>query len=125
MVKILLTGATGFLGQNLAPVLKESHEVYGIGSSYDLRSQERCDVLLEDVNPDVIIHTAGTVGGIGANKENPGRFMYENLIMGTNLIHSSHTHGVKKFVLLGTVCSYPKFTPVPFHESELWNGYPE
>ena len=125
-MKILLTGATGFLGQNLAPILKESHEVYGIGSeSYDLRSQERCDILLEDVDPDVVIHTAGTVGGIGANKENPGKFMYENLIMGTNLIHSSHTHGVKKFVLLGTVCSYPKFTPVPFHESELWNGYPE
>ena len=125
-MKILLTGATGFLGQNLAPILKESHEVYGIGSgSYDLRSQERCDILLEDVDPDVVVHTAGTVGGIGANKENPGRFMYENLIMGTNLIHSSHTHGVKKFVLLGTVCSYPKFTPVPFHESELWNGYPE
>ena len=125
-MKILITGATGFLGRNLQPILKESHEVYGIGSEfYDLRNQQRCDKLLEDVDPDVVIHTAGTVGGIGANKENPGKFMYENLIMGTNLIHSSHTHGIKKFVLLGTVCSYPKFTPVPFQESELWNGYPE
>jgi len=125
-VKILVTGITGFLGRNLEPILKESHEVYGVGSGfYDLRNQQRCDQLLEDVDPDVVVHTAGTVGGIGANKENPGKFMYENLIMGTNLIHSSHTHGIKKFVLLGTVCSYPKFTPVPFQESELWNGYPE
>lgn len=125
-MKILITGVTGFLGRNLEPILKESYEAYGVGSGfYDLRNQQLCDQLLEDADPDVVVHTAGSVGGIGANKENPGKFMYENLIMGTNLIHSSHTHGIKKFVLLGTVCSYPKFTPVPFQESELWNGYPE
>ena len=81
--------------------------------------------MIQSIKPDVIIHAAGTVGGIGANKENPGRFMYENLIMGANMVHEAMEHKVNKFILLGTVCSYPKHTPVPFNESELWNGYPE
>jgi nucleoside-diphosphate-sugar epimerase len=125
-MKILLTGATGFLGQNLEPVLSEDHEVIGVGSSrWDLRNQLQAGHLVEKTKPDAIVHAAGSVGGIGANQENPGKFMYENLIMGTNLIHQAMVSEVPKFVLLGTVCSYPKHTPVPFKEENLWNGYPE
>ena len=125
-MKILLTGATGFLGQNLKPVLSEDYKVQGFQSSYwDLRCQKTCYQALDQFEPDVIVHAAGSVGGILANKENPGKFMYENLIMGANLIEAARTKGVKKFILLGTVCAYPKHTPVPFKEEELWNGYPE
>tara|TARA_Y100000992_G_C21267631_1_gene494823 strand:- start:1777 stop:2571 length:795 start_codon:yes stop_codon:yes gene_type:complete len=80
---------------------------------------------LTQVAPDVIVHAAGSVGGIGANQDNPGKFMYDNLIMGANMIELSRQHEIDKFVLLGTVCAYPKHTPVPFTEDELWNGYPE
>ena len=126
-MKILLTGATGFLGQNLKPILSQSHDVFGIGSDWDLRDQDQCHKLLTNFqsDTDVIIHAAGTVGGIGANKENPGRFMYDNLIMGANLIHEAMREQVYKFILLGTVCAYPKHTPVPFEEKDIWNGYPE
>ena len=126
-MKILLTGATGFLGKNLKPILTQSHDVFGIGSDWDLRNQDQCHQLLADFqsDTDVIIHAAGTVGGIGANKENPGRFMYDNLIMGANLIHEAMKQKVSKFILLGTVCSYPKYTPIPFEEKDIWNGYPE
>ena len=81
--------------------------------------------MLADGRPDVVIHLAAVVGGIGANRENPGRFLYENLIMGSQLIEQSRLAGVDKFVCIGTVCAYPKFTPVPFREDDLWNGYPE
>tara|TARA_R110000824_G_scaffold59520_1_gene159816 strand:+ start:3108 stop:4019 length:912 start_codon:yes stop_codon:yes gene_type:complete len=124
-MKILLTGATGFLGKNLMPILSEKYGVSGVGSTWDLRNQESCGKLLDKIEPDVVVHAAGTVGGIGANKENPGKFMYENLIMGTNMIHESMKRSVSKFVLLGTVCSYPKHTEVPFKEEDIWNGYPE
>ena len=126
-MKILLTGATGFLGQNLKPILAQSHNVFGVGSDWDLRDQEQCNKLLAGFqsDTDVIIHAAGTVGGISANKENPGRFMYDNLIMGANLIHEAMKQKVSKFILLGTVCSYPKYTPIPFEEKDIWNGYPE
>ena len=125
-MKILLTGAAGFLGKNIVPLLEQSHEVITFRSrTYDLRFQSVCFNLLQDYDPAVVIHAAGTVGGIGANQENPGKFMYENLIMGTNIIQQSQIHKVSKFILLGTVCSYPKHTPVPFKEEELWNGYPE
>ena len=125
-MKILLTGATGFLGQNLKPVLSEDYEVVGYGSEpWDLRDQSKVEYIVQKIRPDVIVHAAGSVGGIGANKENPGKFMYENLIMGTNLIHQAMKYRVPKFILLGTVCAYPKHTPVPFKEEELWNGYPE
>lgn len=125
MKNILLTGATGFLGKNLQEELQKKYEVAGVGSEWDLRDQERCRALLGFYKPDIVIHAAGTVGGIGANKENPGKFMYENLIMGTNMIHESMKRSVSKFVLLGTVCSYPKHTEVPFKEEDIWNGYPE
>jgi GDP-L-fucose synthase len=124
--RILLTGATGFVGKNVQRHLEQNYEVIGIGSQpWDLRSQDSCKSHLSEVNPDVVIHAAGTVGGIGANRENPGKFMYENLIMGTNIIHESMCQEIAKFILLGTVCSYPKFTDVPFQESAMWLGYPE
>ena len=126
MKKILLTGATGFLGQNLQPILQKDYRVVGIGSDkHDLTLQHDCREILEEVDPDIVVHAAGKVGGIQANKENPGKFMYDNLIMGTNLINETMWMGGKKFILLGTVCSYPKHTPVPFKEEDLWSGYPE
>ncbi len=91
----------------------------------DLREQDSCRRNIKQIKPDVIIHAAGTVGGIGANKENPGKFMYENLIMGTNIIHEAMVNNTSKLILLGTVCAYPKHTSVPFREEDLWNGYPE
>ena len=125
-MKILLTGATGFLGNNLEPMLSRKHEVIGHGSStWDLRNQMQTEYWVGHIKPDAIIHAAGSVGGIGANQENPGKFMYENLIMGANLIHQASRNKIPKFILLGTVCAYPKHTPVPFQEKDLWNGYPE
>ena len=124
-MKVLLTGATGFLGKNLMPVLSEKYEAIGVGSTWDLRDQMTCYDLISESKPDVIVHAAGSVGGIGANQDNPGKFMYENLIMGANLIEASRASKVDKFVLLGTVCAYPKMTVVPFNESDLWKGYPE
>lgn len=126
MKKVLLTGATGFVGQNATKQLKNKYDLFAIGSKdYDLRVQTECDRLLGETRPDVIIHIAGTVGGIGANKENPGKFLYENLIMGANLIDKAKENNISKFIMLGTVCSYPKFTEVPFKEKDLWLGYPE
>jgi|TARA_B100000085_G_scaffold284453_1_gene317602 GDP-L-fucose synthase len=129
-MRVLLTGASGFLGKNLLEHLPkhlgEDYKISGIGSkNYDLRNYHACRKAVEYYNPDVIVHAAGSVGGIGANQENPGKFMYENLIMGTNLIEEARKQNVPKFVLLGTVCSYPKYTPTPFMESHLWEGYPE
>ena len=123
--KVLLTGATGFLGKNVVPVLDGDYEVIGVGSEWDLRDQQAVDELFFELEFDVIVHAAGSVGGILANRQNPGKFMYENLIMGANLIEAARQFGVDKFVLLGTVCAYPKFTPVPFEEKQIWNGYPE
>jgi GDP-L-fucose synthase len=94
-------------------------------ADYDLREHEAVLRLLEDARPDVIIHMAAVVGGIGANRERPAEFFYDNLLMGTQLLHEAWRRGVRKFVTIGTVCAYPKFTPVPFREDDLWNGYPE
>ena len=126
-MKILLTGSTGFLGKNLVPILQsKDYDVTGIGSDvYDLRCQQACRKAIQHYKPDVIIHAAGSVGGIGANQKNPGKFMYENLAMGANMIERARQNNVSKFILLGTVCAYPKFTPVPFKEEDLWKGYPE
>lgn len=128
--KILITGARGFVGKNLVAHLKN----LGYSNLVEIGGKEICDLtnqrlvnyLINDHKPDIIIHTAARVGGILANKENPGLFIHENLAMGINLIESARKYGkLKKFVMLGTVCSYPKFTPVPFKEQDFWNGYPE
>jgi GDP-L-fucose synthase len=133
-MKILVTGASGFLGRNIVPYLRSLRglEVFPMSSEvYDLRDSYACKKMIEHVQPNVIVHAAGSVGGIQANKENPGKFMYENLAMGMNMIERSRQYRDKysvdefKFIMLGTVCAYPKFTPVPFKEKELWNGYPE
>ena len=125
-MNVLVTGATGFLGKNLVPVLRDKYSVFGVGSKFwDLREQDTCRRLINQAEPEVIVHAAGSVGGILANRENPGKFMYENLIMGANLIEAARKAEVRKFILLGTVCAYPKFTPVPFEEKQIWNGYPE
>ncbi|MHB8398583.1 MAG: GDP-L-fucose synthase family protein [Candidatus Limnocylindrales bacterium] len=124
----MVTGGGGFLGQRVV-VRLESASATDIfvprSRDYDLRKKDGIDRALADGRPDIVIHLAAVVGGIGANRENPGRFFYENAIMGIQLIEQARLAGVAKFVTVGTVCSYPKFTPVPFHEADLWSGYPE
>ena len=125
---IVVTGGTGFLGRAVVSKLTEQGytNVMPIGSlDYDLRNFDAVESMYNHKQPNVVIHLAATVGGIGANKENPGRFMYENLVMGTNLIELGRHEDLKKFIMVGTVCAYPKFTPVPFKEEDIWNGYPE
>lgn len=126
--RICITGGGGFLGQRVAATL-ETHGHRNIfvvrRRDYDLVNTQDCDRLYRDAKPQVFIHLAAVVGGIGANRENPGQFFYENAIMGVQLIEGARVHGVEKFVQVGTVCSYPKFTPAPFKETDLWNGYPE
>lgn len=124
---VLVTGGTGFLGKAVCKNLK-SHgyeKVIPIGRKYDLTGIRRAYDAVLDTNPDAIIHLAATVGGIGANKKNPGLFMYNNLAMGVNLIEVCRVLQKSKFIMVGTVCSYPKFTEVPFKEEDIWNGYPE
>ena len=127
--KIVITGGTGFLGKAVRKALLNSNDTIiplrGKGE-WDLTKQKHVEYLFAHNTPDVIVHLAARVGGIGANKENPGLFMYENLAMGMNLIETARKYGaLKKFVMVGTVCAYPKFTPVPFKEEDIWNGYPE
>jgi len=129
-MRVLLTGSSGFLGKNLLPVLRKDSritEVLTIRSrSTDLRNQRQCDDLFLTTRPDAVIHAAGNVGGIGANQNNPAGFMYDNLIMGTNVIDAALRSGInEKFVMLGTVCAYPKHANIPFKEDEIWDGYPE
>ncbi|HWT03642.1 MAG TPA: GDP-L-fucose synthase [Pyrinomonadaceae bacterium] len=125
--KVVVTGGAGFLGRFLVQKLRDAGaEVFVPRSKdYDLVKNEGVIRLLEDAQPEMVIHLAAVVGGIGHNQKNPGRFFYDNLMMGVQLIEQSRLRGVKKFVATGTVCAYPKFTPVPFKEDDIWNGYPE
>lgn len=126
--RVLVTGGAGFLGARVVERLKQSgaKELFVPRSrDYDLVKYDEVVRLHDQVRPDIVIHLAARVGGIGANRDNPGKFFYENLMMGVQLMEVSRLSGVSKFVALGTICAYPKFTPVPFKEEELWNGYPE
>jgi GDP-L-fucose synthase len=128
--KVVITGGSGFLGKAVNKVLKNNlfYDVVSLGGKrdYDLTNQKQVDYLYKEHEPDAIVHLAARVGGIGANKNNPGLFMYENLVMGMNLIETARKYGkLQKFVMVGTVCAYPKFTSVPFKEDDIWNGYPE
>jgi GDP-L-fucose synthase len=128
--KIFITGATGFVGKNLCCHLKHHYGkdlniTAGSSKWCDLKVKEQVDHFFNITRPDCVIHLAATCGGIGANKERPGKFMNDNLMMGLNVINAAKKYGVKKFVFAGTICAYPKYCPIPFQESEMWNGYPE
>lgn len=126
--RFVVTGGSGFLGSAVIRAMRErgaGEIVVPRSAEYDLRDHSAVLRLLEDARPTVIIHMAAVVGGIGANREHPAEFLYDNLMMGTQLLHEAWKAGVSKFVTIGTVCAYPKFTPVPFHEEDIWNGYPE
>ena len=118
----------GFLGFHVVRRLEERgcRNIFVPRSKdYDLVSYVACKRVYEDSRPDIVIHLAARVGGIGANRENPGKFFYENLMMGVQMMDLGRQRGIEKFVAIGTICAYPKFTPVPFKEEDLWNGYPE
>lgn len=126
--RVVVTGGAGFLGSFVVEQLKEKNPkriFVPRSKDYDLREKEAIIQLYEDSKPDIVLHLAATVGGIGANRRNPGKFFYDNAIMGIQLMEYARRYGVKKFVALGTVCAYPKYTPVPFKEEDLWSGYPE
>ncbi|GBC77251.1 GDP-L-fucose synthase [bacterium HR08] len=126
--RVVVTGGAGFLGSHVVEKLRERGCRYVFvprSAVYDLREKADIVRLLADTVPDIVIHLAARVGGIGANAREPGRFFYENAIMGIQLMEQARRFGVEKFVVVGTVCSYPKHTPVPFREEDLWNGYPE
>lgn len=126
--RVVVTGGAGFLGSFVVEKLQERgcREIIAPRSrEYDLRNRDAIVKLYEVTRPHIVIHLAAVVGGIGANRRNPGRFFYDNAIMGIQLMEYARQFGVEKFVAIGTVCSYPKVTPVPFKEDDLWNGYPE
>lgn len=126
--RVMVTGGSGFLGKHVVDVLKSRGctEIFIPRSNeYDFTVHEKVKQAYADFKPDVVIHLAAVVGGIGANRENPGSFFYDNLLMGVNLLHEGYKNGIEKFVATGTICCYPKFTPVPFKEEDIWNGYPE
>jgi len=126
--KIILTGGAGFLGgfveKKLSEIGCKSVFIPHI-EDYDLRDLSDIKKMYKDASADIVIHLAAVVGGIGANRENPGSFFHDNLVMGVHLMEEARQNNIEKFVALGTICAYPKYTPVPFKEEDLWNGYPE
>jgi len=126
---VMVTGGAGFLGSHLVDDLESRSDDVEIfvprSNEYDLREKANIERAFADSGADTVIHLAATVGGIGANKENPGRYFYDNAVMGIELIEQARQYGVEKFTILGTICAYPKHTPVPFKEENLFDGYPE
>jgi len=125
---VVVTGGAGFLGGYVIEALRErgcKNICVPKIEDYDLVNLDDINRMYDDMNPDIVIHLAAVVGGIGANREHPGEFFYKNLMMGVQLIEQGRLRNVEKFVAIGTICAYPKFTPVPFKEDDLWNGYPE
>ena len=126
--RILVTGGSGFLGQHVLSTLAArgyQNVVAPRHADYDLTQADQVAACMREVRPDAVVHLAAVVGGIGANRVRPGDFFYQNLVMGAHLMEEARQVGVQKFVAIGTVCAYPKFTPVPFREDHLWEGYPE
>ncbi|MCX5909828.1 MAG: NAD-dependent epimerase/dehydratase family protein, partial [Deltaproteobacteria bacterium] len=126
--RVLVTGGSGFLGAYVVERLKKAGctKIFlPRRAHYNLVENDACKRVYKDSKADIVIHLAAVVGGIGANQQNPGRFFYENLMMGAQLMEQCRLFGVEKFVAIGTICCYPKFTPVPFSEENLWDGYPE
>jgi GDP-L-fucose synthase len=127
VTRVLVTGGGGFLGSHLVERLEEAGDEVFVARSrdYDLTRADDTERLFDDAKPERVFHLAAEVGGIGANRENPGRYWYANLMMGAHVLELARAREVDKLILVGTVCSYPKYTPVPFSEDDLWNGYPE
>jgi GDP-L-fucose synthase len=127
LTRVLVTGGHGFLGRRLVERLEaDGHEIFvGRRRSYDLTRADDTERLFSDAKPELVFHLAAEVGGIGANRANPGRYWYANLMMGAHVLEQARLDATPKLVVAGTVCAYPKRAPVPFHEDELWNGYPE
>jgi GDP-L-fucose synthase len=124
---VVVTGGTGFLGRHVAADMQSAGAtVHALGTAdYDLRKRPAIDAMLRDLQPDAVVHLAAVVGGIGANRAEPGRFLYENALMGIELLEACREAATSKVIVAGTVCAYPKFTPLPFAEDTLWDGYPE
>ena len=127
MSRTVVTGGAGFLGSHLVARLEQAgHEVIVPRQrDYDLTSADDTRKLFDDAQPELVFHLAAEVGGIGANRANPGRYWYANLMMGAHVLEQARIHETPKLVIAGTICAYPKFAPIPFHEDDLWNGYPE
>jgi GDP-L-fucose synthase len=126
-LRIAVTGGTGFLGTAVVAALQQRgcHQIYPLSSNCDLTNWVQTYQLFSELKPDLVIHLAARVGGIGANRDSPGTFFRDNMLMGLHVLEAARQFGTRKVVVAGTVCAYPKFTPVPFQEDNLWNGYPE